>query len=233
MKFHFLCISFLSAASAFSTKKPLSPSEIVAQQRAKSGLPNPDQHPKLYSDELLEDMKDILLLLEKRVQGGPGSISTAEVESFSTMSNNIVAEMKSKEYERLNDATSPASEVSPPPPPPIESAPAEATATAIAEQEEEDEEYNPEVEGPDYDPSGGQGSMPRDTTNTYIIPGMDEMSPDEYRIALQKSIIARQDKRKASGSYGNRNTWDYLNNLSGDTGYLKKEEDKDNDKLEN
>merc|ERR1711865_1273318 len=46
------------------------------------------------------------------------------------------------------------------------------------------------------------------------IPDMDEMSPEEYRAALQKTITERQTRRKVGGNYGNRQTLDYLNNLS-------------------
>lgn len=253
MKLYFLSASLFSLASAFSTlpaspsfktatalfaeesaaaekKKPLSPKEILAQQRAKAGLPDPDEHPKLYSDELLDDMKEILLLLEKRVQGGQGSLSSLEVESFATISNNILVEMKQKEYERLEDASSP-SPTPAPTPSPIASDTSIATATgatasaatATVEVAEPSTEYSETEEGPAYSPAGGQGSLPKDTTNTYIIPGMDEMSPEEYRVALQKSISDRQSKRHSSGLYGNRNTWDYLNNLSGDKGVLKKD----------
>ena len=237
MKLYFLSASLFSLASAFSTlplspsrtavdsnvvlsvgAKPLTPKEIIEQQRAKSGLPDYDEHPKLYSDELLDDMKEILLLLEKRVQGGQGSLSPIEVESFANMSNNIMVEMKQKEYERLQDASD------------VTAAPATtasanaATVTDIAAELSTETEYSETEEGPAYSPSGGQGSLPKDTTNTYIIPGMDAMSPEEYRVALQKSISDRQAKRHASGLYGNRNTWDYLNNLSGDSGVLKKDQ---------
>ena len=44
---------------------------------------------------------------------------------------------------------------------------------------------------------------------------MDSMSPEEYQVAIQASISARQAKRKESGVYGNRTTNDYLNNLNG------------------
>ena len=98
----------------------------------------------------------------------------------------------------------------------------------VPSQVEVPNEYDAELEGPGYSPAGGQGSIPKDTTNTYIIPGMDAMSPEEYQAALQKSIIDRQAKRKETGLYGNRNTWDYLNNLSGDTGVLKKDPLEDN-----
>ncbi len=219
-----------ASVSAFEQKKPMSPKEILAQQREKAGLPDPDKHPKLYSDELLDDMKEILLLLEKRVQGGQGSISATEVQSFVTMSNNILVEMKEKEYERLKDAKTSSPE-SPPTPEPSVGASDVSTATTTTDSadlttlpEAADDVYSETEEGPGYSPAGGQGSMPKDTTNTYIIPGMDAMSPEEYRVALQKSISDRQAQRKATGTYGNRNTWDYLNNLSGDTGVLKKDE---------
>jgi len=212
--------------SASEKKKPLR--EILAEQRAKQELPDPDKHPKLYSDESLDEMKDILLLLEKRVQGGQGSISAAEVEKFVTMSNSVLVEMKQKEYERLEDATSSSSGLSP-----GDSSSAATTATTASESSTKTMTATAVVvekppvntsEGPAYDPSGGQGSIPKGTTNTYVIAGMDEMSPEEYRDALQQSIIARQDVRRSTGTYGNRNTWDYLNNLSGDNGVLKKDE---------
>ena len=230
----------------------MSPQEILEQQRARSGLPDPDEHPKLYSDELLDDMKEVLVLLERRVQDGMGSIGSSDIERFVSMSNNILVEMKEKEYQRLNDAAATSSSSSAAAAPAttesstattaaavVETAPAKSASAGVdtaekdkttTEEKEEEEVYDPEVEGPDYDPAGGQGSIPKDTRNTYIIPGMDAMSPEEYRVALQQSIIDRQSQRKASGKYGNRNTWDYLNNLSGDTGVLKDDAD---DSLEN
>ena len=51
------------------------------------------------------------------------------------------------------------------------------------------------------------------------------MSPDEYRKALQQSIIDRQSERKKSGRYGNMQTWDYLNNLTGESGVLKSKDE--------
>lgn len=223
-------------------KKPLSPKEILEQARAKAGLPDPDEHPKLYSDDLLDDMQVVLRILEKRVQGGQGSISTAEIEQFVTMSNNVLVEMKENENQQIQKTPSPSSEKSSAVNEDSSSSDNVSAAdksegsaktpaiTAVVEEPSteaasvEQEEYDPEVEGPDYDPAGGQGSIPKDTTNTYIIPGMDAMSPEEYRVALQQSIIDRQKDRKASGKYGNRNTWDYLNNLSGDAGVLKKDQ---------
>lgn len=224
-----------SESVSASKKRPLSPKEILAQQRARQGLPDPDEHPKLYSDELLDDMKEILLVLEKRVQGGQGSISAVEVEKFVKMSNNVLVEMKHKEYERLEDATSSSPGLSPATTSSVSTSGAAAkdnsestpTANVVIEKppaDTSDTEYNETEEGPAYDPAGGQGSLAKGTTNTYIIPGMEEMSVEEYRLALQQSLIDRQDRRKATGKYGNRNTWDYLNNLGGEKGILKDDE---------
>ena len=71
-------------------------------------------------------------------------------------------------------------------------------------------------EGPAFDGSGGFG-LARGTKNTYVIEGMDEMSPEEYRQKLQESISARQAKRREealkSGIIGNRSSNGYLDAL--------------------
>jgi hypothetical protein len=239
MKIYFLAVSFLSVANAFSTTKSASLSsrtalfaaadqklkDLVAQQKADAAMPK--ESPQLFSDALVDDMKEILLILEKRVQDGPGAVDSAEVDRFASMTKNILEEMKEKEYERLEDAKSPApAAVAPAPEPAAVAAPAPAPAPVAAApaavQKEEPKKESME-DGPDYDPNGGQGSLAKGTRNTYIIPGMDEMSSDEYRLALQQTLIDQQAERKKAGSYGNRNTWDYLNNLSGDTGVLKRD----------
>jgi hypothetical protein len=69
-------------------------------------------------------------------------------------------------------------------------------------------------EGPAYDGTGGMG-LAKGTANTYNIPGMDEMSPEEYRKALQKSVSDRQTRRRESreGVVGNRAALQYLDQL--------------------
>ena len=57
-----------------------------------------------------------------------------------------------------------------------------------------------------------------------IIEGMDEMTSDEYRTALERSLIDRQQSRRKMGIVGNKSSWDYLNSISpGDTGPLRKD----------
>ena len=75
-----------------------------------------------------------------------------------------------------------------------------------------------EDEGPAYDGKGY--GLAKGTTNTYIIPGMEEMSAEEYRAKLQESISARQAKRREEslrsndGRIGNANSQNYLDGLS-------------------
>ena len=58
--------------------------------------------------------------------------------------------------------------------------------------------------------------QPKGTRNTYIIPGMDEMDGEEYRDALQQSVIDRiEARRRAGGPLGNRASNGYLSQLNG------------------
>ena len=69
-------------------------------------------------------------------------------------------------------------------------------------------------EGPAYDGTGGMGQA-RGTRNTYVIPGMDEMTAEEYQKELQRSVIARQEERRVAtrGIIGNRASHSYLDQL--------------------
>ena len=50
------------------------------------------------------------------------------------------------------------------------------------------------------------------------------MTSDEYRTALERSLIDRQQARRKMGIVGNKSSWDYLNSISpGDTGPLRKD----------
>ena len=212
---HPIVLSAETATQQGSSPKnrPLTPKEILARQREKEGLPDDvDDHPKLYDDELRGNMQQILLTLEKRVQEGPG-LNSLEVEEFVAVSQNVLAEMKQKEYERLEDAssssTSTLSKL-------VDSTPSNTMTTT--------ESGNSKNNDLPQQSASISDSASVTTANTYVIPNMDEMSPEEYREALQQSIFDRQSKRKESGSYGNRQTWDYLNNLTGGgSGPLRKE----------
>lgn len=69
---------------------------------------------------------------------------------------------------------------------------------------------------PDYDDAGI--GLSRGTANTYVIPGMDEMTPDEYQKALAQTVIARSRRQRSTGTTrGNKFTHDYMASLSGNT----------------
>ena len=166
--------------------------------------------PKLFEDDLLDDMQQCLLKLERRVKNGPGALSLLEVEEFEFATRRILDEMKLNEHNRPKPAPAfPDVQVEDTPP---------AAAPAVQANKQVMDISNDE--GPMYEGKGGMG-LAKGTANTYIIDGMDEMSPEEYQKALQKSISDRQAKRVAEGTYGNRNSNDYLSML-GSTGGMKK-----------
>mmetsp|Transcript_26610 Transcript_26610/g.31392 ORF Transcript_26610/g.31392 Transcript_26610/m.31392 type:complete len:119 (-) Transcript_26610:44-400(-) len=80
------------------------------------------------------------------------------------------------------------------------------------EQPDEAVDFTRSEEGGEY-VEGGMG-LAKDTANTYIIKGMEDMTPEEYRAELQKSVSARQSQRKEGGITGNQASNDYLGNLS-------------------
>ena len=222
----FTCATTTNLFAEVAEKKSLTAAEILARARKSAGVPEDEPPLKIFDDDLLDDMQQLLLLLEKRVKEGPGSLSLLDVEQIQALSGNVLTEMKEKESSRLSGSTS----VTPAPAAdaeveviksqsPVASAPSAPAVEIVKSKEIVD---TSDDEGPEYDGTGGMG-LAKGTANTYVIPGMDSMSPEEYQKALQQSIIDRQRNRKASGKYGNRATWDYLNNLTGETGVLRKE----------
>ena len=88
---------------------------------------------------------------------------------------------------------------------------AHAVVDSLMNQPSDADDEN-ESEGPKFNGRSGYG-MPSGTRNTYWIPGMDEMSAEEYRDALQKSVSDRQALRKQRGITGNRSSQSYLDQL--------------------
>lgn len=225
-----------SATTAFSPQRyPARPSttlaltseEILAKSRQAAGQPLEDSLPMVFDDIILKDFQEALLTLEKRVQDGPGSLESAEIDTLTEQLNRIVEEMHQNAHRRHQKPTrgqsppeSSSSTAAPPQmaaataPPTQREAPVAGSATvsppaaSVTSVESDDE-------GPAYDGSGGMG-QPRGTVNTYIIEGMDEMTSDEYRLALQQSIIDKQRARRAAGKVGARGSLDYMNSLSPD-----------------
>lgn len=193
----------------------------MARQRAESAMKTPET-PKLFDNDLLEDMQQCLVKLERRVRDGPGALSILEVEEFDFATKRILEEMKRNEHNRPKPAAAFPEKVA------MEEQVAPTRAAPQSNREEvaasiagvSDADHNPE-EGDAFNGNNGFG-LAQGTTNTYVIPGMDEMSPEEYQKALQKSVSDRQALRVKGGNYGNKATWDYLNNLGSSSTHKKR-----------
>lgn len=224
-----------SANASYSSTQlhALTAKDILARARKAVGRPEEDEDepPKLFDDDLLDDMQTSLLMLEKRVKKGPRSLNQDDVRNLESMLNRIVTEMKNfsenggEAPENPKKNASAAANVATPnvtntqgtsplvtprnaapggeAKPLLQNLPAAIGPKNVEHNEEEGEEYKG---------VGGLG-LAKGTTNTYVIPGMDEMTGEEYREALQRSVSERQAKRRYSGLVGNRSSQNYLDNL--------------------
>lgn len=197
-----------------------------------------DESAILFDDSLMNDMKYCLVALEKRVKEGPGSLTVQEIQGISDASTRIVRDMNINTVIEQKSSSSSATTLVPPSPPteslstvvpadsfnddttvvtPVADLPAPPdTITSLSDPGDEVEYVETsDEEGAQYDGKGGLG-LAKGTRNTYIIPGMDEMSPEEYRKALQESVLNRQKlrHRKRDGLVGNRAALQYLDQLN-------------------
>lgn len=67
---------------------------LQRSQQVKSVLEDDEEPPKIFEDDILIDMQQSLLKLEKRVHGGPGSLTMQEVDEFEAATQRILKEMK-------------------------------------------------------------------------------------------------------------------------------------------
>ena len=204
-------------------KKKLSVADIMASgnKQVEQDGPGEVKASDNFSEDILADMQSCLKKLEQRAKEGPGSLSMSDVTDLESAMGRIVADLDLKLQQGASSAaagsaaadnesvstvskTKPAAEITPP------------AAT------DDDAEEKPVVQDtsmddtPAYTGTGGMG-LAKGTTNTYIIEGMDEMTGEEYRAALQKSVSDRQEQRRQTrgGVVGNRASHDYLNGVLG------------------
>jgi len=204
--------------------------------------------PKLFSKQTYDDFQSALLTLEKRVADGPNSLSLEEYTKFDAETGRIVREMReymadpegmkskiAKEYE-VDASSAEIFNVGG-----VKDAGSAAVEAALAAKEVVEKVAQTEIEPPAANPSpppasnnalstefpplededlpkGAGFGLAAGTTNTFVIPGMNEMSGPEYRAKLQETISARQAVRReqaiASGTIGNRSSNGYLDTLS-------------------
>eukprot|EP00977_Amphora_coffeiformis_P004601 scaffold992_cov175-Amphora_coffeaeformis.AAC.10 len=190
-----------------STALALTSEEILARSRKAAGQAVEESLPMVFDEDILKDFQAALLTLEKRVQEGPGSLEPTEIDILTEQLDRIVDEMHRNAHRRHQKPVRQAPETSATPQVAAAAEPAPQAPTPVTPAVESDDE------GPAYDGRGGMG-QPRGTVNTYIIEGMEEMTSEEYRLALQQSLIDRQRARRAAGKVGNRGSLDYLHSLS-------------------
>jgi hypothetical protein len=183
---------------------PLSNEEIfarAAQQKAQAELEASSPPPSLFDDDMLQRMQTVLTLLDQRAVNGPQSLLREDIELLESHLQYILEEMRRNQH------------LKPQRPPPAVA----ATAATAAP---------PRINTPRYSDGDDASDVIDDntTTNTYIIPNMEQMTPAEYQSELQRTVIEHQKVRRATGVTGNRSSWNYMNTLnSNDTGVLKKE----------
>jgi len=103
---------------------------------------------------------------------------------------------------------------------PITPATPAASSVTVSANADPPADNIPPAEDEPTDAASSYG-LAKGTTNTYIIPGMEEMSGEEYRAKLQETISGRQANRRKtslssnSGIIGNASSQGYLDSLGG------------------
>ena len=205
----------ISAETFVLTMVPLSNEEIfarAAQQKAQAEL-EAAPPPSLYDDEMLQKMQSVLVLLDQRAVSGPQSLLPNDIELLDSNLKFILDEMRRNQHLKPSRPSPSASSSSSTPP----STTTASTATTTASRSITNQGYS---DGDDASDVIDDNT----TTNTYIIPNMEQMTPAEYQEELQRTVIEHQKVRRATGVTGNRSSWNYMNSLNAnDTGVMKKE----------
>lgn len=160
-----------------------------------------DDRPKLFDDSIYADIASAYEKLDKRFKEGPGTLTADELQDLEAELTRIGQEMRENQHKRpARPATRTTTEATPP-----------SQVSQPAPTISMDSNTAPEHEGPNgFD---GKFGVPQGTRNTYVIEGMEEMTPEEYQVAIQEAVSARQRQRRASGVVGNQTSQNYLNNL--------------------
>ena len=85
-----------SAQSATKSQlHALTAKDILARARKAVGQPEEeeDESPQIFDDEIMKDMQQSLLILEKRVKGGPGSLNDMDIVDMESLTGRIITEM--------------------------------------------------------------------------------------------------------------------------------------------
>ncbi len=185
-------------------KKVLTAADVMAKSNSSptaAAAASENDAPQLFSPAVYNDFQSTLLLLEKRINSGPSSLTHSEIQQFEEQTTRIVMEMKDylmdpvgsgeairKGYQKEEEGAA-----APPPQSAIATAAVPPSSSSTINHQVRDV-FNLENDAPSNGANEEYANfgLARGTTNTYVIPGMEEMSPEEYRDKLQETISARQ-----------------------------------------
>mmetsp|Transcript_23367 Transcript_23367/g.35377 ORF Transcript_23367/g.35377 Transcript_23367/m.35377 type:complete len:341 (-) Transcript_23367:1509-2531(-) len=180
------------------------------------GHPEVDEFAKAAA-RILQDMKDQATALDKRV--GPGerqaraeaaAVEAAKVAELEGKSPDEIEKIAKAAFDEATAAMIPKpSDKESQDPAKSEDIPVSNEGVAGAPTES--------VDTPSDEYDGKTFGVAKGTANTYSIPGMEEMTAEEYQKALEQAVIERAAKRRygMSGRHGNQQTIDYMASLSG------------------
>jgi len=192
-----------------------------------------EEPPKLFEDDLLDDMQKVLMLLEKRTKKGAGSIGGDDFDYFEEATAKISESIQNGPPEGYGKppatttvAVAPPAPIDPPANPVPQAIQPTSAFPSVAERQSSEGEYGvtdmSDDDGPAF--NGSSIGLASGTTNTWRIPGMDEMTPEEYREKLQETVSAAQRERRSKKLVGNKSSIDYLSQLGNSSGGFKAKE---------
>ena len=169
---------------------PLMDPRVVGATRSASVLGNQETEPlKIFDESIYSDIASAYEKLDKRFKEGPGCLTASELHHLEAELTRIAEEMKQNQHKR-------------PGRPSMQTSDSNSNDSSEA--------------APEHERKGGfdgRYGVPQGTTNTYVIDGMDEMTPEEYQVAIQEAVSARQRQRRQSGTVGNQTSQNYLDRL--------------------
>jgi len=77
-----------------TTALHLKASDILARARKAAGQPEEEEEPQMFTDEILDDMQQSLLTLERRIKDGPGCLSADDVRALDGQLSRIIVDLK-------------------------------------------------------------------------------------------------------------------------------------------
>jgi hypothetical protein len=182
-----------------SSRLSLASDEMLSKARqapSKKAIEEENERPKLFDESIYADIASAYDKLDKRFKDGPGSLTAVELIDLEVELTRIGDEMKQNQHMRPNRPSLAVLEMP------------NSVAGAARDQ---NSNTAPENDPEDFD---GRFGVPAGTTNTYAIEGMDEMTAEEYQVAIQEAVSAKQRQRRAASTFvGNQTAQNYLNNL--------------------